>query len=159
MPLVTRHGSAVTDNDIYLHEEAATEPNTDDSINATTFSTDTEDTYSNIADPPGYIMSFTSEAGIFTEDQDFDDHNTKWTLKWNAKYAGTPPIGTTAFIRFEFYKRNASNSDTKLFDVEPSGFSTLKSFTGNSYSFTPTGSVLTTDRLRIRVYIGSAIPT
>ena len=147
---------AEVDKPIYMHDEAATEPVTDESVNTTDFTGETEDTYSTAS--TGYIKSWTSETGFFTSNQNFDDHNNEWVINYNNKYDGTPPVGQNLGITLEFYKRNAANSDTLLFSKDLS-ISIFKSVTGYSTTVHPTGSVLTTDRLRIRVLATTEVPS
>jgi len=139
---------------IYLHAAAPTEPAGDGSVNTTDFTGLSATLYSVAAG--NYIKSFTSEAGFFTSDIDFSVHEVKWNLTYSAYYTGTPTAGYTPYIRFYFYKRDSSNNDTLLFDIKPS-ISTLVS--EQSYTFLPTGSVTTSDRLRIRVYGGEQAPS
>ncbi|MEA2036136.1 MAG: hypothetical protein U9O94_01405 [Nanoarchaeota archaeon] len=144
--------------DIYCHIESATEPAGDGKISTSDFNalgsqTDTE--YSATGDPV-WIKSFTSDTGIFTSNQDFGATETRWLISYQSKYANKT-AGQIPFIKFYFYKRNASNADTLLFTAEGS----VNSFyigNGQSMYVTPTGSVATSDRLRIRVEGGEAAP-
>uniref|UniRef100_A0A6H1ZNZ2 Uncharacterized protein n=1 Tax=viral metagenome TaxID=1070528 RepID=A0A6H1ZNZ2_9ZZZZ len=147
---------------IYLHQEAPTEPSGDGSILLTTFN-DIETEYSGT----GYLKSFTSETGIFDFDQDLGANaEDLWTIHFNAKTIDVP-VGETAFIRFEFYKRDSSNNDTVMFTPEYiTGIGTFYSAVGLTLSVYPYDwkdyydtTVDTTDRLRCRVYASSRIPS
>lgn len=139
---------------IYCHIETPTEPAGDGQILTSTFD-DSETEYSLTGS--GYIKSFTSEAGIFTADQDFSEHEALWRVYYNNKVINVT-AGYNAYMQFQFYKRDSSNVDTLLFTAEVPQNS---SYLGNGYSttFSPTGSVATTDRLRIRVYGGERLPS
>lgn len=141
---------------IYMQSEAATEPAGDKLLNETTWSGPSAE-YSASGDPPGYIVSFTTDTGFFDADTDFDDHNASWTISYFARYTGTPPSGTTPYTHIEFYKRDESNTDTLLFSVKGGCASILVS-EPYQITVTPTGTVATTDRLRIRIYISAAVP-
>lgn len=151
------HSSVLVDQVYYLHDDAPTEPATDGLISSTVYGGPYVE-YSVTGNPPGYIKSFTSETGFFSSNQDFSKHYVKWKIKYFAKYSGTLDSGHTAFIKFEFYKRDSSNNDTFLFSVKD-GISTLTPLDGTEQTFSPSGSVTTSDRLRIRVYISSEVPT
>ncbi|MEA2036713.1 MAG: hypothetical protein U9O94_04355 [Nanoarchaeota archaeon] len=142
---------AANDTNIYCHQNAATEPNTDGNIKTSIFD-DAETIYSG----NGYIKSFTSETGFFTSNQDFDEHENLWTMHYVNKYVNLTS-GYTPYMKVEFYKRDSSNNDTLLFSKEVSVGSIYIS-NGNNVDFAPTGSVTTSDRLRIRVYGGERAP-
>lgn len=152
----TRHSSADAAQNIYLHDDAPTEPVGDGSITMLIYGGPAVE-YSATGDPPGYIKSFTSEAGFFSVNQNFSDHNTLWTITYAGRYAGAPPPGSVPYIRFEFYKRSALNVDTLLFKTLDLPIGLIISET--TRTFVPSGSVTVADRLRIRVYVSSKIPT
>ena len=154
MPLVVGMEFISKDTSLYLHAAAPTEPVGDGSINTTDFTGESAVTYSGA--PGGYIKSFTSESGIFTSNQDFSSPPTNWTLYYIAYYTGTPASGRTPALKFEFYKRNSSNVDTLLFSKEVN-LSNLSN--ERTVSVTPTGTVTTSDRLRIRIYYWEKIPS
>jgi len=144
--------------DIYCHIEAPTEPVGDGSIKTTDFATtgsETDTEYSG----NGIIKSFTSEAGFFTQNQNWDEHENLWTVHYQSKYANKTS-GYIPYIQFRFYKRDSSNNDTLLFTEELSaGNDSFYIASGMSADFAPGGSVLTTDRLRIEVYGNERLPT
>ena len=145
--------SAVTPtyNRVYCHLETPTEPAGDGQILTSVFD-DAETEYSGGA---GYIKSFTSEAGIFTANQNFGSSETLWIIYYNAKGALIDE-GYAAWIQFEFYKRNTSNVDTSLFNVKVD-MDEFYSVTGYSTTVAPSGTVTTDDRLRIRVKVGESL--
>jgi len=138
---------------IYCHQNAAPEPVSDGHILTSTFD-DLETTYSGAT---GYIKSFTSSTGFFTKDVDLGVC-PEWTIYFNAKNTGVDR-GYIGYITFEFYKRNALNNDTFLFSVEYNPITSFYSFIGYTVNVQPTGSVTTSDRLRIRVKMGQKVPT
>jgi len=145
---------------IYCHIEAPTEPSaTDGSILTTDFSTtgsETDTEYS-ATGAPVTIKSFTSETGFFTSDQDFDSYNSTWGINYNNKYINATP-GYSPWMDFEFYKRDVSANDTLLFKTRMPQHTF---YLGNGYTgtFSPSGEVSASDRLRIRVVGGESIPT
>jgi len=153
MPLVVGAEFIDTNTSIYLHAAAPTEPAGDGSINETDFTGESVVAYSGA--PTSYIKSFTSELGIFTSNQDFSSPATSWTIHYIVYYTGTPTPGYTPKMKIEFYKRNSSNADTFLFSKEV-GVSILSNEC--TVNVTPTGTVTTSDRLRIRFYYWEAIP-
>ena len=136
---------------IYLHQNEPTEPAGDGSIKTTSFD-DSETEFSGNAP---LIKKFTSEAGFFTSNQTLSG---TWTIYYNAKVAN-PTSGYQTYIQFGFYKRDTDNNDTYLF-VTPKyrTISTFYSVTGISSTFTASGNVASTDRLRITVVVSEAIP-
>ena len=154
----SKHRSlAAVDENIYCHIEAPTEPVGDGSIKTTDFvttGTETDTEYSG----NGIIKSFTSETGFFSAVQNWDTHENLWIAHWTGRYANKTS-GYSPYIQFRFYKRDASNNDTLLFTIEPSSLSTFALANGYSTSFSPAGTVATTDRLRIEVYGNERIGT
>ena len=139
---------------IYLQSEAATEPVSDDLLNFTVWNGPAV-TYSVTAG--NYVMSWTSDTGFFSVDTNFSEHDVKWIIYYLAWYTGTPQSGYTPVISFEFYKRDTANNDTLLFKTSNIGVTTL--LNASTFSVAPTGSVTTSDRLRIRVKSAEVIPT
>ena len=130
---------------IYCHDEAATEPNTDGGITTSVFDV-SEVIYSAGA---GIIHSFTSEAGFFTADQPLN-LGSDWTIYYNAKATGVT-IGFDAFITWSFYKRDTDDNDTLLWSETVVGIGPFYGFAGLTTTTTPSGIVTSDDRLRIRV--------
>ncbi len=149
----TYHKSAISDQRYNFLDIGATEPVADAKLDSTAFG-GTITTYS--ATCPGYVKSWTSDAGIFTSNQNFDDHNTQWSITFNSYYSGTLASGNIAYMRFEFYKRDSSNNDTLLFSTSNYSIGTINN--EQTKYIIPTGSVTTSDRLRIRCYIYEAPP-
>lgn len=138
---------------IYCHQDAAPEPVTDGHILTSIF----DDAVTEYSGSEGYIHSFTSSTGFFSRNQDFSLHPA-WTVYWNAKNTGViaPAVG---HFEVEVYKRNAIDEDTKLF----SGVSldVMDAYSSSGYTMSlpsPTGTVTTADRLRIRVKMYEAVP-
>lgn len=138
---------------IYCHQNAAPEPVSDGHILTSIFD-DSETEYSGGV---GYIKSFTSSSGIFTFNQNFALH-PNWTMYFTAKNSGVTP-GYTGYFKAEVYKRNASNVDTLLFSSTYHPISIIYSAVGISEPLYPSGSVTTSDRLRIRIRMYEAAPT
>ena len=105
----------------------------------------------------GYIHSFTSSSGIFTADQMLDIQ-PMWNIHYNAKNTGVDE-GNVGNIRFMFYKRDAANRDTFLFSSQYQGIGSIYALSGLTLIATPQGTVATTDRLRIRVYMWQSLPS
>jgi hypothetical protein len=141
---------------IYLHSEAATEPASDKSIKTSDFTGEAEDTYSAVCDG-STAYSATTETSFFTEDTDFSTHNTIWTITYVAYYTGTPTTGYKPYMTLTFYKRDTSNNDTLLFskDIDLGTLSNEATATITN----ETGSVTTSDRLRIIVTMHERAPT
>lgn len=139
-------------NYLYCHQETPTEPITDGQILSSSFD-DAETEYSGAA---GYIHSFTSESGFITINQDLAQQ-PEWTLYYNAKCSGTRP-GYVGFFIIEIYKRNSSNVDTLLCAAETL-VGTAYSAVGLTLLITPSGSITTSDRLRIRISMGERLPS
>lgn len=140
--------------DIYLHQNAPTEPAGDGSIKTIVFD-DAETEYSGEATGEGFVKRFTSEAGFFTANQTLSG---TWTIYYNAKVANVTD-SYQAYIQFGFHKRDADNNDTYLF-VSPKyrTIGTFYSVTGYESTFTASGTVASTDRLRITVVVNEDIP-
>jgi hypothetical protein len=136
----------------YLHIHEPTEPAGDGAIVTDVF-TGSETEYSGL----GFIKYFTSEAGIFSANTNFSEHECVWTISYMAKYANAT-AGYSPYIRFYFYKRDTSNNDTLLFYVSAS-LGTLYSVSPYTVNVVPSGSVTTDDRLRIGVYGGESLPS
>jgi len=141
-----------TVQNIYCHQNAAPEPVSDGHILTSVFD-DAETEYSGSA---GYIKSFTSSTGFFTFDQDLS-LQPSWTCYYNAKNTGVtaPAVG---HFRLYVYKRNSSNVDTFLFSTVYYPITTLYLNSGYSLILNPTGTVTTSDRLRIRVFMFEQVP-
>jgi hypothetical protein len=138
--------------DIYCHKNAAPEPVTDGHIKTTVFD-EVEQEWSGSA---GYIHSFTSSSGIFTTNQDLS-LQPNWTVYWNARNTGVSP-GYSGHFKVEVHKRNVSNKDTLLFASTHQGVLGIYSGIGYAMTMSPAGTVTTSDRLRIRVFMHEAIP-
>lgn len=93
---------------------------------------------------------------FFDVNDDFSEHEVKWSLTYCCKVVNIPP-GRSPFIRFKFYKVDVGDAETLLFEFKaPVGL--LYPASGITIGFAPTGSVLITDRLLIKVYHGSESP-
>ena len=134
--------------EIYCHDDAAPEPVTDGLISSGPF-VGSEVVYSG---PIGILHSFTSAGSFFSFDQGLDVDGD-WTIYYNAKATGVDS-GYTAFIIFAFYKRDTNNNDTHLWSHTVRAIGGLYSPTGYTVATSPTGTVTTNDRLRIRVTMG-----
>jgi len=134
--------------DIYCHDDAAPEPVTDGLISSGSF-VGAEVEYSGGA---GVIHSFTSSGSFFSFDQGLNV-NGDWTIYYNAKATGVGS-GYVAYITFEFYKRDTNDNDTHLWSQTVRAIGGLYSPTGYTIATSPTGTVTTNDRLRIRVTMG-----
>lgn len=137
---------------LYCHQNAAPEPVTDGHILTSVF----DDATTEFSAGAGYIHSFTSSSGIFTADQTLDIQ-PQWNIHYNAKNTGVAK-GYVGNILFKFYKRDAANRDTLLFTSQFQGVGNIYSGIGLTLIATPQGTVLTTDRLRIRVYMWQSLP-
>jgi len=139
---------------LYGDSDAATEPVTDDLLTTTAFG-GPEATYTGSGND--YVISFTTDTGFFTSDQNLGACPCDWVIYWNGKITGVDS-GYSGKIKFEFYKRDGSNNDTFLFSTETlcGGFKTVS---GNTLSVTPIGNVTTSDRLRVRVYMFQTLPS
>jgi hypothetical protein len=147
-----------TVQNIYCHQNAADEPSGDGRILTSIFD-DTETEYSGAE---GYIKSFTSSDPtganrLFTSNQDFSVHPA-WTVWFTAKNDGVSP-GYQGVFRLEVYKRNTSNVDTFLFSSEYQPITSIYPSAGLSMPMYPSGTVTTSDRLRLRIYMYEALPT
>lgn len=136
----------------YLKDASPTEPTTDGTVSLTDFSGMSVKNYT--ATSSGYIKSFTSEAGIFTTNQTLSG---VWNFTFQGKVSGLTP-GFSGFIKFEFYKRDTSNIDTLLFGFEEP-LPLFPPVFGKTLNISASGSVLTTDRLRIRVHVSERLPS
>lgn len=138
---------------VYCHSETPTEPVTDGQILTSVFD-DAEIEYNG---PAGYIYSFTSETGFITANQDLSVQPA-WIAYFTAKNLNVSS-GYTGHFSLEIYKRNSSNNDTLLFSSTYVGVPGVYPAAGLTMSLTPTGTIITTDRLRIRIYMYEAIPS
>lgn len=142
------HQDISNGENIYCHDDAASEPVTDGLISSGPF-VGSEVEYSGVA---GVIHSFTSLGSFFSSDQNLS-LGDNWTIYYNARVTGVDS-GYTAFIAFSFYKRDISNNDTFLWSKIVRGISGFYNSSGLTTTTTPAGSVTTSDRLRIRVSMG-----
>lgn len=140
--------------DIYLYSTEPTEPAGDGLISLTEFSGTVEDAYSG-ADGE-IVKSFTSEAGFFTSNQNFGQQEDTWVIHYNCKSVDID-AGYNGYIQFFFYKRDTDNNDTLLFSSNKFSSTIFKSQSGYNNTVIITGSVATTDRLRIKVKVGQEI--
>ena len=145
--------SAVGDQNIYCHQDAAPEPVADGTIKKVIF----DDAEVEYCGGPGFVKYFTSAAGFFTVDQDLGESEDFWTIYYNAKYT-VKTAGYSPFIRFYFYKRSAANVDTLLWRSAKFPIGLLYDFAGFVRVVWPSGSVTVNDRLRIGVYLSEEIP-
>jgi hypothetical protein len=103
------------------------------------------------------IYSCITASGVFTSDQDFAEHQTEWVLHYMGKYADKP-VGENAYLYFKFYKVASDDTETYLFQMR-GGILSLYSVDWYSTTVMPTGSVTTSDRLCIKVFFGSEVPS
>ena len=63
------------------------------------------------------IYECITDDSFFDANDDFSTHGVEWSLTYSCKVFNVPP-GHSPFIRFEFYKVDAGDAETLLFQVE-----------------------------------------
>lgn len=142
------------DTTLYFQNED--DPDTSYKVLNTTASDGSEVEYSG-TDTSTPIYSAITDDTIFTSNQNFGDHQINWEIKYMGKATGIPR-GENAHLDFKFYKVNSSDVETLLFTLRGniSEFYYINAFTATGI---PSGSVTTTDRLLIKVFFGSSLPS
>lgn len=133
---------------IYCHIEAAPEPASDGTITSGSFDA-SETEYSGGS---GVIKGFTSSGSFFLYDQPLAV-GEDWTIYYNAKVFDVP-VDNIGTMTWAFYKRDTDDNDTFLWSTTVTNIGTIYGLTGLTVTTAPTGTVTTTDRLRITVSTG-----
>lgn len=147
--------NAELDNHLYMQNEASDIGGVYKVLDENVWSGAAVEYNSTSTSTPIYICATTDS--FFISDDNLALHNVKWVLTYNAKVSDIPS-GETPFVKFKFYAREAGGTETFLFEMKGS-VEEAYGFEPNSISDYPSGSVAGGDRLVIKVYYGSEIPS